>query len=519
MAVDRFDRLSLKNFLSNDPWFNDFGNLPDVFEERVPNSLYHANEVTEAYATSVRDDDNTKIQLCSQNSKKLHLQDLTEEKKRGCKVPKTVIYHITNASTYFTGTAPHSSQNPINLDAQKVAKAELHNSLLVTLKQVHMQQVHNITELGSPISHLFRKFKRTDQERQLRKTSSALNLSQLYQRVTKDHIAYFTMQCKIRTASSTTFVSGYSTSSTFASSSTANTMDKKIPARKKLSNRLSMVFFSNTQPEFNMPCHHDEVDPEQDKRNQSEMIRIIRMVCDILGITYYQTSCTQIVGLLALKNSKRPVPPPPPPSSSTQPPSQSHSLFRSKVFNSNDKLSDLNRKHASFISNQSNYSASNPGWWSRQVHRLSAQFNFSNMDNSTQLFSVSSHAIASSQDLLNLGRIEQEQQILQQNENDEQEEDDSSSDGFATLSIDISSIASSKFNDDGSPVQIVSLRYSKIKGSTKVFKLAKGWIQKLLSQNNEYKQNLMTRSEAEAYIKSVDPQHFETQENDVIRLQ
>lgn len=512
MAVDRFDRLSLKNFLSNDPWFNDFGNLPDVFEERVPNVSYHANEVTEAYATSVREEDNTKIQLYSQNSKRLHIQDINEEKKRGCKVPKTVIYHITNASTYFTGTAPHSSQNPINLDAQKMAKVKLHNSILVTLKQIRLQQVHNIAELGSPISHLFRKFKRTDQERQLRKTSSALNLSQLYQRVTKDHITYFTMQCKIRTASSTTFVSGYSTSSTFASSSTAHTIDRKVPARKKLSNRLSMVFFSNTQPEFSMPCHHDEADAEQDKRNQSEMIRIIRMVCDILGITYYQSSCTQLVCLLALKNSRRHVPQPPP---TTQPP-QSHSLFRSKMFGSNDRLSDLNRKHGSFISNQSNYSTSSPGWWSRQVHRLSAQFNFSNVDNSTPLFNASSHAVSSSQDLLNIGRIEQEQQILQQNE-DEQEEEDIS-DGFVTLSIDVSSIPSSKFNDDGSPVQVVSLRYSKIKGSSKVFKLAKGWIQKLLSQNNEHKQNMMTRSDAEAYIESVDLQQFDTQENDVVRL-
>lgn len=511
--MDRFDRLSLKTFLSNDPWFNDFGNLPDVFQERVPNISYHANEVTEAYASSVREEDNTKIQLCSQNSKRLHMQDLNEEKKRGCKVPKTVIYHITNASTYFTGTAPHSSQNPINLDAQKVAKAELHNSILVTLKQVRLQQVQNIAELGSPISHLFRKFKRTDQERQLRKTSSALNLSQLYQRVTKDHITYFTMQCKIRTASSTTFVSGYSTSSTFASSSTTHTMDRKVPARKRLSNRLSMVFFSNTQPEFNMPCHNDECDPEHDKRNQSEMVRIIRMVCDILGITYYQSSSTQLVCLLALKNSKGPVSPPTQP----PPPPQTHSLFRSKMFTSNDRLSDLNRRQASnsFISNQSNYSTANPGWWSRQVHRLSAQLSFSNMDNTTQIFSASSHAISSSHDLLNIGRIEQEQQILQQND-DEQEEEEDASDGFATLSIDVSSIASSKFNDDGSPVQIVSLRYSKIKGSSKVFKLAKGWIQKLLSQNNDYKK--MNRSDAEAYIKSVDLQQFDTQENDIIRL-
>ncbi|GAA5805947.1 kinase-like domain-containing protein [Helicostylum pulchrum] len=519
LAVDRFDRLSLKSFLSNDAWFNDFGKLQDIFEERVPDTLYHANQITEAYAQSIREEDNTRIQACSQNSKRLHLQDLQDEKTRAFKVPKTVIYHITNASTYFTGTAPHHSRLPIDLDAQKVAKAELHQNILMTLKQVRLQQVNHVADLGSPISHLFRKFKRTEvmnQERQLRKASSALNLTQLYQRVTKDHISYYTIQCHIHTGSSTTFVSDYSNST--VGSSTTNTMDQKRSLqRNKLTNRLSMVFFSNTQPEFNLSNNKEDMDPERNKRNQAEMIRIVRMVCDILGISYYQSSVTQLVCLLTLKNSKKHTVIP------TTNQQQRHSLFRSRLFTSNDRLSDLNRSHQqqrqqqsnSFISNSSNHSGTNhpSGWFSRQVHRLSQQLSFSNMDNTTQLFGVSSHG----HDLLNIGRTEQEQQIQQRDEDtDVEEEEDGSSDGFVTLSIDVSSISSNKYNDDGTPVQIVSLRYSKLKGSSKVFKLAKGWIQALLFQNNNDTQpRMMNRSELDAYMKSVD---LDAHENDIIRL-
>lgn len=573
LAVDRFDRLNLKSFLSNDPWFNNYGRLDNIFDERIPNPFYHAHDVTEAYANSVRAEDNTRIQLCSQNSKRLHIQDLKEEKRRGYKVPKTVIYHITNASTYFTGTALHSSQQPINLDAQKIAKAELHENILVTLRQVRLQQVHNVNDISkTPMSHLFRKLKGTEasnamEQQQLRKTSSALNLSQLYQRVAKDHISYFTIQCNIRTGSSTTVISGYSTASTFTSTNSVN-MERRAPPMlqpkagpKRLTKRVSMMFFSNTQPEF-YPTHQqqqDEYDPEQEKRSQFEMIRIIRMVCDILGITYYQSTSTQLVCLLTLKNCKKTVIIPP---ASTQPQQQQqHSLFRSKLFHSSDRLSDMNKRHqqSSYLSNFStshdggDSERNGGGWLSRQLNRLSLNSAKSNLTaavtNTTHIMmgASSHHALLhkSSHDILNIGRTEQEQQLLlqqqqQQNgeEEEQQQEDDTSSDGFVILSIDVSSIPSTKYNEDGTHVQIVAIRYSKLKGSNKVFKLAKGWIQKILSQNDEclpvassksslkqqqappQQQRMMTRSEAEAYFKNIDIQHqqFGQDDNDIIRL-
>jgi hypothetical protein len=539
--LDRYDRLNLRAFLSNDPWFNDHGTLEDVFEQRVPNTSYNALDATEAYAESAKSEDNNRIQFSVQNTKRQCKQDLQEERRRGRKVPKTVIYHITNPATYFTGPAPHSSDNPINLEAQTQVITELNQNLLVTLKQARLQQIHNVslTDLKSPISHLFRKLKRDNhqtsglidqqqqqqqqqqQEPKLRKAASAFNLSQLYQRVTKDHISYFSIQCNIRSGSSTTVVSGYSTSSTFVS-------EKRAVQNKRLSHRLSMVFFSNTLPDLNNPPPSQQnTDLEQTKCNQSEMIKIVRLACEILGITYYQTCSTQLVCLLTLRNCKKSsITQPPPPSS---PPPAQPSLYRSKLFTSSDRLSERRQQQQSnsLISNSSASSLSNGnGWWSRQVHRLSAPFNASSNSQSILMTNGSSAAGlglvlgTSSHDLLSMGRLTQQELQLQQQQQELEGTDSEDNatehdpDGFAMLSIDVSSVPSNKSNEDGTPLQIVALRYSKIKGSNKVFKLAKGWIQMILSQN-KLEQQQFDRSEAEAYMKSVDAQ---TSFDDMIRL-
>lgn len=126
----------------------------------------------------------------------------------------------------------------------------------------------------------------------------------------------------------------------------------------------------------------------------------------------------------------------------------------------------------------------------------------------------------SSHDLLSMGKLTQQQQQQHNPQEDATTATDTveDPDGFAVLSIDLSSVPSSKYNDDGTPLQIVALRYSKLKGSTKVFKLAKGWIQMILSQNgpiSSKQQKSFNRSDAEAYMKSA-VDHFD--ENDVIRL-
>ena len=76
LALDRYDRLSLKNFLSNDAWFNNYGALEDIFQHRIPNTLYNALGATEAYASSVKSDDTDQIQINAQNSKRQCKLDL-----------------------------------------------------------------------------------------------------------------------------------------------------------------------------------------------------------------------------------------------------------------------------------------------------------------------------------------------------------------------------------------------------------------------------------------------------------
>ncbi|KAG1447452.1 hypothetical protein G6F46_008288 [Rhizopus delemar] len=410
LSIEKYDRLCLRSCLANDPWLNDDGKLKDVFESK--NTLYHAIEATEAYALSGKTEDKAKLQLASKNTKTACKHDLENERRRTKGIPKTIIYHITNPSTYFTGPAPHSSKLPIDLDAQSVVRSQLHQSILVSLQQIQLQPV---TELKSPISHLIRKLK---QHEELRKTSSALSLSQIYQRVTKDHTSYYTLQCKTNSGSSHTVLSSSSTTS----STLINTNE-----------------------------------------NEEEMMKMIRLICELLGITFYQQHPHQLVCLLTLRNFKKPTQPTATPSSS--------SLFRSKLFNSNDRLSEMHRQQA-ISSFASSVQSTNPssfmhhhrqnGWWSRQVQRLSS--------NPSLLKKKGGHH--NSHDLLSMGRLTQEQQMRQQSsENDEED------DGYVILTIDVLSVEST---------EIVAVRYSKMKGSNKVFKLAKGWIQMILksSKNN-----------------------------------
>ncbi|ORE21622.1 kinase-like protein [Rhizopus microsporus] len=433
LSVEKYERLCLRSCLSGDPWLNNYGELEDVFSERIQSPFYHAIEATEAYAASGRADDKAKLQIASKNTKMVCKRDLEEEKRRGNKVPKTIIYHITNPSTYFTGQAPHSSKMPIDLDAQSVVRSELHQNIMVSLKQIKLQSIHQFTELKSPISHLFRKFKRADividqhtEPKQIRKAASALSLSQIYQRVAKDHISYYTLQCKVRSGSSTTVVSGYSTT-------------------------------SSTLTAY--------------EQSQEEMIKMIRLVCELLGITYYQNSSHQLVCLLTLRNFKKPA------QYATTP--NGSSLFRSKLFNSNDKLSEMHRQHqkattSSFASvnsaNPSSIQHIHPGWWTRQVQRLSS--NHSLLTSSSAAVGMMLNKKRSSHDLLSMGRMTQEQQMKLQSSNSEEDNND----GYVILTIDALSV-NHQSHDEG---QIVAVRYSKVKGSTKVFKLAKGWIQMIL---------------------------------------
>ncbi|KAI9478034.1 MAG: kinase-like domain-containing protein [Benjaminiella poitrasii] len=492
LSIDRYDRLSLQSFLSHDPWFNKFGVLENIFQQRPFNPNYNALEATESYALSARTEDSSKIYFNVQNSKKQCRQDLQEEKRRTFKIPKTIIFHIFHPSTYFTSATHHSSNHQIDLKAQFETIHELNKHLLAILKQVRLRDATNMSDLKSPISHLFRKLKKTTTEdhfqltpfklpendnKQLRKTSSALNLSQLYQRVTQDHIKYYSIQCShIHTGSSTTVISDHSTSS-----STFVADQKPSKPHKRLSHRLSMAFFStNTLPTLSQVNTSNQ--QQLQYTSQVEMVKLLRLACEILGITYYQASSTRLICLLTLRN-------------------QTANINGKRLPHLNNPSAtedDVYRKHHSVISNKSSHqSATSTGWWSRQMHRLSAPLLQLNATQSG-LFATSSATSGyimgnSSHNLLSMGQATQQELLKSPYESSSNNtDDDENTDGFVILTMDVSALSLKKHNntqqdETSSPPQIVAIRYSKIKGSNKVFKLVEGWMQMILSQHSENK--------------------------------
>jgi hypothetical protein len=467
LSGQKYERLSIKACLEGDTWLNKGGELPDVFTQNDDN-VYHARHITSSYVEYGRAQDAAMLQAVYNSSRLQCRRDLDEESKRNVKVPRTVIYHVTNPSTYYTGIAPYSSKQPIDLNAQDYVRSEMNKSIVLTLQQVNLQHLRDINpaELRSPISQIFKKLKRTE-PRQLRKAASALSLPQLNQRGSKDHISFFTIQCNVPTGSSTTLVSGHSGNS--GAIYTENRKTKQLPVLKdnngpkpqvrKLTHHLSMGFISASTPDM------DVGDQQKKSQNRIEMIKIIRSVCELLGITYCQTSCSQLSCLLTLQNRKTKLSQPHhngqhDAASGAHSPESSHSLYRSRLFHSSDRLSDLNKRHGSNISKNSDMSFINASWWGRQVNKISRSTSISGSTNS-------------SHDLLSMGSTNIEDNILK---NTRQEENDTDN-GYVLMTIDVSFVPSPKDED----YYTLAVRYSKKDGSDIVFKLAKGWIQMMLS--------------------------------------
>ncbi|KAI7899071.1 kinase-like domain-containing protein [Cokeromyces recurvatus] len=487
LSMNRYDRLSLKTFLSNDPWFNNFGALEDIFEEHASNCNYNALEATESLALSTKTDDTNQIYSSAQNYKKQCKQDLQVEKQKLFKIPKTIIYHILHPSTYFTSSsANHSSKHPIDLKSQFETIHELNKNLLDILKQVQLCSIQdNSSDLKSPISHLFRKQKKKEDlpiecsvmleqnKKQLLKSFSALNLSQLYQRVTKDHISYFTIQCNsIHTGSSTTVISNCSaSSSTFVS-------EKKSHHHRP---SFSMNNLSNTLPDMTT---RGNLNHELQDTNQLEMIKILRLACEILGITFYQATSTKLVCLLTIRNDYTTY-------------IKDKRLSHSNLYPPYRRFSILDEedtvpypRHCSTISAYSSQQSSE-GWWSRQKRRLSAPFLLQQQQQQQQQ-SSSSLGLSSTpglvlgnsshHDLLSMGRAAQEK-IFECSENEDRE-----TSSFVLLTMDVVSLSKRRCNkspdeNNNESAHIVAVKYSKIKGSNKIFKLVKSWMQMILTQN------------------------------------
>ncbi|KAI8884410.1 kinase-like protein [Backusella circina FSU 941] len=475
LSGKKYERLSIKACLEGDTWVNKGGELPDVFTQN-DDHVYHARHITSSYAEYGRAQDTTMLQAVYNSSRLQCRRDLEEESKRNVKVPRTVIYHVTNPSTYYTGTAPYSSKQPIDIIAQDYIRSEMNKNIVLTLQQVNLHHIRDInpTELRSPISQIFQKLKRTEPH-QLRKASSALSLPQIYHRGSKDHISFFTIQCNVPTGSSTTVVSGHSGKSGVIYTENRKTKqlpvlrdnNKPKPEVRRLTHHLSMRFISASTPDM------DVGEQEKKRQNRIEMIKIIRSVCELLGITFYQSSSSQLSCLLTLQNRKAIHAEPHQngqhdTASGVHSPESSHSLFRSRLFHSSDRLSDLNKRHgtaiSSNISKNSDMSFISASWWGRQVNKISRSGSTSDTSNN-------------SHDVLSMGATNIEDEILKNTQ-----EQNNADNGYVLMTIDVSFVPSPKDEE----YYTLAVRYSKKEGSDIVFKLAKGWIQMMLlqKQNN-----------------------------------
>ncbi|KAI7856909.1 kinase-like domain-containing protein, partial [Circinella umbellata] len=112
LSLDRRKRLGIRQALQGDPWLNDHGKLEDPFSKNINVNAINAEE-----AIRLRTD--------RDRAKRQYLRDMEDEKRKGLRIRKTVIYHPINTSIYFTGTGTHSTNVDENFSMVELMRADL----------------------------------------------------------------------------------------------------------------------------------------------------------------------------------------------------------------------------------------------------------------------------------------------------------------------------------------------------------------------------------------------------------
>ncbi|ORZ11109.1 hypothetical protein BCR42DRAFT_462189 [Absidia repens] len=522
LSTDRRKRSSLCNALQDDPWLNAFGQYGDLFSDA---SNYHASILsTDTITLEARKQEREQQQ-------RQFLRDMEEEKRAGYKVRKTIIHHAYNPAVYYTGNGRREDRSLL-----EPARAALYQEILSVLDQVSLCSINSVHlfSLKSPMNHLLRKWKRPetnvhlkpnllDQQSsaasphllsssissasdvnstyhqshdynknrrstgaRLMKKSSALNISQLYQR-NKEKTYYFTIQSNARAISSATVVSVTSSNIVLSHSD-----DQNVPTSS----------------------YSDE------HRDEFELILLVRSACELLGVTYLHETRSQLSCMLTLCNYKDD---PPQRQQVSHPPDVTKAIPRKpslkQLFSSATATAStpsLLKKKKSF-SNNSLYSESiadpldmscddlcydhqsagpnnNSHWWLRQLQRLALphsnvlQQQQQPLRHSSSTKSLRSSAQAAldgglrgktSFDNFFQSRKQTGDEPIQQNDSNQsvtKDQQTAATDGTALFAVDVYSIPSRQKEN----TRILALRFTKLSGSTKVFKLATGWLTSVL---------------------------------------
>ncbi|CEP19389.1 hypothetical protein [Parasitella parasitica] len=493
MSVDRNKRSRVHLALRNDAWLFDNGKLPDVFTFGIASAASAAATAQTSTAAS-RDDEIARLKREKEQLMNQHLRDMEQEKTLKKAISRTIVCHPKNPSIYFTSVIPHSSKPE---DTYTNSEKQRHLLFQKVNEMSHQIQLSPAQNAGSksPIRHLLRKLKQPDshiphsslgtlsisaadhsvvsagnstsnnssnsssnssallpqQRNPIRKTTSNMSLSQIYQRVAKDQVHYYTFQLTPQTAQHIT---------------TAGE-EASVPAQQQ---------------------------------DEAAMMLIIRGICDIMGITYHRDRSDRLICVMALsdyinekprsfyklrrRDSKL--------ISSSQSlyndayHSTAHDGSQASFSRSSAGLSDMNRS-SQFVVGGSRFSKLKR----MTSHLLSSIFPYHSStlvvhDSRSVRYPPFPHinAAASNASRLNntanrtyAGSQSSQQQSSPPHTTASDEDGQDKKSGVAVFAIDILSLSKDPHN------RVAAIKLSKLEGSSKVFRIACGWITGVIGQN------------------------------------
>ncbi|KAI7872631.1 kinase-like domain-containing protein [Mucor mucedo] len=466
MSIDKTKRTRVHLALKDDPWLTGNGTLPDIFSY---NKLQHSTSTLPPVILS-KEDELARLKKEKERLKFQHMRDMEDEKRSKKFIKRTIICHPKNPSIYFTSAVPHSAKPEDKYTNSETQRHLLFQKINEISHQIQLSSTQNAGK--SPIRHLLRKLKQpenvsvngntsanslhlrndgsstdisntsssgnaspTPTKTIVRKSTSNMSLSQLYQRVTKDQIHYYTFQLTPQTAMRLTGIA-----------------------------------------ESSFSLQHTQQD-------EFTMMLIIRGICDIMGITYHRDKNDHLICVMALSDYIN------------EKPRSFYKLRRrdSKIASSNQSLSGQNREGST--GSQQSFSRSSAGDMNRSSYFGSSRFSkfkrmTSNVLSSIFPYHSSTLVVQDSRSVryppfptLNRPGSSQSSQNSQttntnnNNENENQDGEDKKS-GVAIFAIEIISLSKDSIQN-----RITAIKISKIEGSSKVFRIACGWLTGAIGQN------------------------------------
>lgn len=466
MAIDKSKRTRIQTALKDDPWLTGNGTLPEIF-------TYNKNQHSATIISSVilgKDEELARLKKEKERLKFQHMRDMEDEKRSKKFIKRTIICHPKNPSIYFTSAVPHSAKPEDKYTNSETQRHLLFQKINEISHQIQLSSTQNAGK--SPIRHLLRKLKQPEiasvnansdsnalhlrndgsstdisttastgsaspspTKTIVRKSTSNMSLSQLYQRVTKDQIHYYTFQLTPQTAMRLTGVA-----------------------------------------ESSISLHHTQQD-------EFAMMLIIRGICDIMGITYHRDKNDHLICVMALSDYIN------------EKPRSFYKLRRrdSKITSSNHSLSGQNHDGSTGSQQSFRSSAGGHSDMNRSSYFGSSRFSkfkrmTSNVLSSIFPYHSSTLVVQDSRSVkyppfptLNRPGSSQSSQNSQtanpSNENDNTDQEDKKS-GVAIFAIEIISLSKESTQN-----RITAIKISKIEGSSKVFRIACGWLTGVIGQN------------------------------------